>query len=234
MKLEVWSDVVCPFCYIGKRKLEKALAKFAHKENIELEWKSFQLSPDTKTDTSTNINRYLAEHKGVSLEQAKLMNDRVTEMAEQVGLEYNFDNAVVANTFMAHRLLHFAKEQGKQNEAKELLLKSYFTDGKNIDDSSTLLELGTKLGLDKKELSEVLENGAFANEVTADIREAQQLGVRGVPFFVFDRKYGISGAQDVSVFTQTLEKSFEEWRTNHPEPLQVIEGESCDIDGECK
>lgn len=233
MKIEVWSDVVCPFCYIGKRKLEAALGQFAHSEDIELEWKSSQLSPNTITDPTTNIDSYLAKHKGIALEEAKRLNSHVTGMAKQVGLEYNFDKAVVANTFNAHQMLHFAKEEGKQNEAKEKVMHAYFTDGKNIDDPATLVELGEIIGLDPTELKKALENNTYSNAVKNDIQEAQQLGVRGVPFFVFDRKYAISGAQDASVFTQTLEKSFSEWRSNNPEPLKVIEGDSCDIDGNC-
>jgi predicted DsbA family dithiol-disulfide isomerase len=205
MKIEIWSDVMCPFCYIGKRKFEVALAQFEHKENVEIEWKSFLLSPEMQTDPNKNIHQFLAEHKGVSLEEATGMNDNVAHIAAQVGLQYNFDHTIPANSFNAHRFLHFAKKYGKQNEAEELLFKSYFTDGKNIDDAPTLLALANSLGLDADALTAAMGKGEFTDDVIADIQEAQALGVRGVPFFVFDRKYAVSGAQEPAVFLETLE-----------------------------
>jgi predicted DsbA family dithiol-disulfide isomerase len=208
MKIEIWSDVMCPFCYIGKRKFEVALAQFEHKENVEIEWKSFLLSPEMQTDPNKNIHQFLAEHKGVSLEQATGMNDNVAHIAAQVGLQYNFDQTIPANSFNAHRFLHFAKKHGKQNEAEELLFKSYFTDGKNIDDAPTLLALANSLGLDADALTAAMGKGEFTDDVIADIQEAQALGVRGVPFFVFDRKYAVSGAQEPAVFLETLETAF--------------------------
>lgn len=236
MKVEIWSDVMCPFCYIGKRKFENALTQFADSNTIELEWKSFQLNPDMVTDTSKNINEYLAVHKGVSLDEAKRMNDYVTNMAKQVGLEYNFDKAVVANSFNAHRFSHFAKQHGKQDAAEEKLFSAYFTEGKNTDDLAVLMQLGEEIGLDTVALKAVLESDAYADEVRGDITEAMQLGVRGVPFFVFDRKYAVSGAQDSKVFLQTLEKSFEEWRATHPAPAfeMVGDGPSCEPGKDCE
>lgn len=236
MKVEIWSDVMCPFCYIGKRKFEAAMTQFADSNNIELEWKSFQLSPDMITDTSKNINQYLAEHKGISIEEAKGMNDYVTNMAKQVGLEYNFDKAIVANSFNAHRFSHFAKQHGKQDEAEELLFKAYFTDGKNTDDLEVLLQLGTEIGLDTTALKTALESDAYAQDVIGDVTEAMQLGVRGVPFFVFDRKYAVSGAQDPTVFLQTLNKSFEEWQKANPQPAfeMVGDGPSCEPGKDCE
>ena len=234
MKIEIWSDVMCPFCYIGKRKFEKAFEQFPEKNNVQIEWKSFQLSPDMKTDPSKNIHQFLADHKGMSLQEAKGMNDQVTRMAAQSGLEYNFDKSVVANSFNAHRFAHFAKAHGKQDEAEELLFRSYFSDGKNIDDYATLIQLGTEIGLDAKELQSALESGQYANEVRADIAEAQQVGVRGVPFFVFNRKVAVSGAQESTAFLQTLETSFAEWRKEHPaDAMTIIEGASCAPDGSC-
>ena len=212
MKVEIWSDVMCPFCYIGKRKFEAALNQFPEKENVQLIWKSFQLSPDMKTDPGKNINQFLAAHKGITLQEAKRMNDHVTQLAAKVGLVYDFDKAIVANSFNAHRLVHFAKHHGKQNEAEEQLFKAYFTDGKNTDDKTTLIQLGTEIGLDATALKTVLETDKYAEDVKADIQEAHQIGVRGVPFFVFDRKYAVSGAQESPVFLQTLEKSFAEWQ----------------------
>ena len=208
MSVEIWSDIMCPFCYIGKRKFEKALSQFPHREHIEITWKSFQLAPEIETDKNKSIHQYLSEHKGFSIEEAKGMNDYVTKMALEQGLVYNFDISIVANSFKAHQFTHFAKKQGKQDEAEEKLFKAYFTDGKNIDDNHTLIQLGTELELDGNLLKLVLENNTYANNVKEDIYEAQQVGVRGVPFFVFDRKFAVSGAQESSVFLETLEKSF--------------------------
>ncbi len=234
MKVEIWSDVMCPFCYIGKRRFENALEHFGHKDEIEVEWKSFQLNPNMKTEPSVNINQYLADIKGWDLDQAKSMNDHVTGMAAEVGLTYDFDKAIVANSFNAHRLSHLAKKHGLGEAAEEALFKAYFTDGKNIDDTDTLIELGIAIGLNAEELKQTLNSNAFADAVKHDITEAQQLGIQGVPFFVFNNKYGISGAQAVPVFSQTLEKSFAEWqRENQKSRLEIIEGESCSPDGDC-
>jgi len=234
MKVEIWSDVMCPFCYIGKRRFEQALDKFENKNAVEVEWKSFQLNPNAVTNPDINIHQYLAKIKGISLEQAKEMNDYVTGMAAEVGLTYNFDQAIVANSFKAHRFSHYAKAQGKGVEAEEQLFKAYFTDGKNTDDTDTLVKLGVGIGLDADDLRKTLESSAYADDVKHDVAEASYLGVQGVPFFVFDRKYAISGAQALPVFEQTLEKSFNEWRKDHPAPaFEVIDGPSCGPDGNC-
>lgn len=209
MKIEIWSDIMCPFCYIGKRKFEVALAKFEHKDEVQIEWKSFLLSPEMKTDPTKTIHQFLADHKGISLDEATGMNDNVAHIAAQVGLQYNFDKTIPANSFNAHRFLHFTKQHGKQNEAEELLFKSYFTNGENIDDAHTLMNFATQLGLDANAFAQAMGSGAYTNEVIADIQEAQQLGVRGVPFFVFDRKYAVSGAQEPAAFLETLETSFQ-------------------------
>jgi predicted DsbA family dithiol-disulfide isomerase len=234
MKVEIWSDVMCPFCYIGKRRFETAMAAFPNKDNVELVWKSFQLAPDMKATPGKNIHQYLSEHKGVSLDEAKRMNDYVTQMAAKAGLVYNFDKAVVANSFNAQRFVHFAKHNGKQNEAEEKLFQTYFADGKNIGDTNTLVELGKEIGLDVKALTETLNSDNYAEEVGADIEEAGQLGINGVPFFVFNRKYAISGAQESQTFLQALDKSYEDWHKDNP--LTVIEtanGRVCTPDGEC-
>lgn len=225
---------MCPFCYIGKRKFEGALEQFPNRDKVQIIWKSYQLAPDLQTDPATNIDQYLADHKGMSLEQAKGMNRQVTQMAAQVGLEYNFDKAVVANSFNAHRFSHFAAQHGKQDEAEELLFKAYFTEGKNIDDQPTLLQLGASLGLDTQALQTALEDGSYAREVLTDIQEASMIGVRGVPFFVLDRKYAVSGAQETGTFAGALEKAYAEWEKTHPSlNLEVVEGPVCTPDGTC-
>lgn len=234
MKIEIWSDIMCPFCYIGKRKFEQALELFSDKADVILDWKSFQLMPGLKTLSGKNMDGFLAEHKEISLEEAKAMNRQVIDMAKQVGLVYNFDIAIPANTFNAHRFIHFAKQHGKQNEAEEILFRSYFTDGKNINDYPTLIQLGETMGLDRDELNTALENGSFADDVNRDIYEASQIGVRGVPFFVFNRKYGVSGAQAPETFLETLGNSFAEWKKENPaSKLDIIDGQSCTPQGEC-
>jgi len=231
MKIEIWSDIMCPFCYIGKRRFDYALAQFDHKDKVEIEWKSYLLSPELVTDPNKNLHEFLAEHKGISLEEAKSMNDYVTNMAANVGLEYDFDKAIPANSFNAHRLLHFAKEHGLQTETEEALFKAYFTEGKNIDDSATLTAIAASVGLNTEALTEAMGSEAYFQDVVMDVQEAQNIGVRGVPFFVFDRKYAISGAQEADAFIQTLEKAFEEWQ-QPAAPLDVMEGDSCGVDGD--
>jgi len=210
MKIEIWSDIVCPFCYIGKRRFEKALAQFEHRDEIEVEWKSFQLSPGLKSEPGKSIHQFLAEHKGIPLNEAKGMNDYVTQMAAQEGLKYDFDKAVVANSLKAHQLIHFAKANGKQEEAEELLFRAYFTEGKDIDDPRTLSAIADALGLDENDFTDALDNKTYYEAVFDDIEEAQGLGVQGVPFFVIDRKYGVSGAQAPETFLDALSKAYTE------------------------
>jgi Predicted dithiol-disulfide isomerase involved in polyketide biosynthesis len=212
MKIEIWSDVVCPFCYIGKRKFEAALIDFEHAGEVEIIWKSYQLSPEMKTIPGKSIHQYLSEHKRISLDEATSMNNQVASWARQVGLQYDFDNAVPANTFLAHRFSHLAKKHGVQNEAEEKLFNAYFTEGKNIDDVETLARIGAELGIDATLVKSVLKSDEFADAVRNDIQEAYSLGLRGVPFFVFDRKFAVSGAQDSKVFLNTLEKAYESWK----------------------
>jgi predicted DsbA family dithiol-disulfide isomerase len=205
MEIEIWSDIMCPFCYIGKRKLEHAMAEYEARDDIHISWKSYQLSPDLVTDSNGNLNAYLAKHKNISIEQAALMNAQVSEMAAREGLIYNLNSAIPANTARAHQFSHLAKKHGKQHEAEELLFAAYFTEGKNIDDIEVLKDMGIQLGIAAEETERVLQAETYAGDVMRDIVEAQQIGVRGVPFFVFDRKYAISGAQPVEAFLQTLE-----------------------------
>lgn len=207
MKIEIWSDIMCPFCYIGKRHFEAALKQFPQANEVEIEWKSFQLDPTIpKMDERVDVYQYLADKKGMSLEQSKAMHENVIQMAKNAGLDYNFDIAVVGNSKDAHRLIQFAKTKELGDQAEEALFKAYFTDGKNMADMKDLIEIGTSIGLDSNELTSILESDAFAYEMMQDVQEAQNIGVQGVPFFVFDRKYAVSGAQPVEAFLQTLEK----------------------------
>jgi len=210
MNVEIWSDVMCPFCYIGKRKFEKALGQFPHKDDIKIIWKSFQLDPSTVTDPSLNTIENLRLKKGWSKEQAAETIAHVADIAMQVGLNFNFDKAVVANSFDAHRLSHLAKKYNLQNELEEKLFSAYFTEGKNTADHETLLNIALEIGLDKTEVSDLLKGNTFTNEVHQDVEQAQQLGVRGVPFFVLNQKYAISGAQESDTFLQALHKAYDE------------------------
>ncbi|NID12930.1 DsbA family oxidoreductase [Fibrivirga algicola] len=216
MDVEIWSDVMCPFCYIGKRKFEHALREFPHKDQVNVVWKSFQLNPDMKTEPGKNINQYLAEIKGWSLDEAKQMNDRVTAMAREVGLSYDFDKAVVANSWDAHRLIQLAKQHGLGDAAEERLFLAYFTQGRDTSDHATLLELGTEIGLDATTVQEMLTSNQFAEAVSRDIYEAQQVGARGVPFFVLDRRYAVSGAQQPDTFLNALNTAWSDWEKANP------------------
>ncbi|WP_223815445.1 DsbA family oxidoreductase [Sphingobacterium litopenaei] len=233
MKIEIWSDVMCPFCYIGKRRFEKSLENSPIKDKLEIEWKSFQLNPYLETDTSISIDEYLAQHKGMPLAQAQALNAQVTQMAAQEGLVYNFDKSVVANSFKAHVLTHFAKKFRKQDEVEELLFQSYFTEGKNIDDIGVLKDIATQLGLDAEAYEKAVQERSLDDEVKMDLHEARQIGVQGVPFFVYDRKYAVSGAQQLELFVQTLEKAYSEWQpeANSIQIQDTSDGPSCGPDG---
>ncbi len=210
MKIEIWSDIACPFCYIGKRKIESAIQRLPQPEEIVVEWKSFQLNPSLQTDPNQNTFTYLAETKGWTMEQTLQMTAQVTAMGKEEGLNFNFEKTAVANTKRAHRLLHQAKGFNFQNELKEQLFKVYFEEGKNIDDLETLLECAEQAGIPRAEAKRVLDMHAFDEEIEQDVYESRLIGVQGVPFFVFDRKYGISGAQPDEVFDQTLQQALQE------------------------
>jgi predicted DsbA family dithiol-disulfide isomerase len=201
---------MCPFCYIGKRKFEAALRDFPHKDSVEVIWKSFQLDPDLERIAGKSVNQYLAERKGWPLEQARTLNDRVAQSARQVGLEYDFDKAVVANSFDAHRLVQLGKARGKGDAVEEALFKAYFTEGRDISDPPTLVAIGVEAGLEGGEVEAMLVGDEFAEAVRRDLLEARQVGVTGVPFFVIDRKYAVSGAQDSAVFQKVLRQVWQE------------------------
>ncbi|WP_433811270.1 DsbA family oxidoreductase [Flavobacterium johnsoniae] len=206
MKIEIWSDIMCPFCYIGKRQLETALQQFPDND-FEIEWKSFQLDPTITPEPGKDVYTYLAERKGMTVEQSKEMHKGVAERAKSVGLEYNFDKAVISNSLEAHRIIQLAKTKKLGDEIEEIFFKAYFTEGRDLNDGPTLIELAEKAGLDKKDVLEVLKSdNLYLKEVEHDIEEAQQIGVQGVPFFVFDRKYAVSGAQPVEAFVQTIKE----------------------------
>jgi len=206
MKIEIWSDIMCPFCYIGKRQLETALAVFPNND-IEIEWKSFQLDPTITSQPDTDVYTFLAERKGMSIEQSKEMHIGVVERAKSVGLEYNFDKAVISNSLNAHRIIQLAKTKNIGDRMEEIFFKAYFTDGKDLNNGPTLIQLGIEAGLEENAIREVLESDdLFLKEVQSDIKEAGEIGVQGVPFFVFDRKYAVSGAQPIETFVKTIQE----------------------------
>ncbi len=210
MKIEIWSDVMCPFCYIGKRHLEKAMENVPFSNEIEIEWKSYQLNPDYHNTTNESLYDYLARAKGMTIAQAKQMTGNVLEMANKAGLSLDFEHSVPANSFDAHRFLHFAKSKGLQNEAEEALFQAHFIEGKDIANKEIVSAIGQMLGLIKHEIDSVLATDDFAEAVQYDGYESQQIGIRGVPYFVFDRKYALSGAQPVETFKSALTQSFME------------------------
>ncbi|GGK07353.1 DSBA oxidoreductase [Lentibacillus kapialis] len=210
MKIEVWSDFVCPFCYIGKRRMEFALEQFSHRDDVEIGYKSYELDPEAEVNPGQNMHEYLSSKKGMSLEQAKSMNESLREQAAEAGLTYNFDTMQHTNTFDAHRVAKYADEKGKGKEMTERLLKAYFTDSELISDHATLIKLAGDVGLDENEVTALLKVDDYAIHVRADEEQARQLGVQGVPFFVFNDKYAVSGAQPQEAFNEVLEKVWEE------------------------
>lgn len=228
MKIEVWSDIVCPFCYIGKRRLEEALENFSHKDQVKVEFKSYQLDPNTPAYSGESYFESLAAKFG-SMEQVKQMTANITKQAELVGLDFNLENAKQANTFDAHRITKFAKAQGKDLEVSEKLLQAHFSDAEDVGDVDVLANIAVSVGLSKEDALAVLQDKeAYATEVQADIEEAQQLGITGVPYFIVNRKYAISGAQPAETFIQALEKVWEEENT-----VPVFEDLSSTSDAAC-
>lgn len=216
MKVEIWSDVMCPFCYIGKRHFEQAIDKLPFKDEIVVDWKSYQLNPEYHNTNNETIYDYLSRSKGMPIEQAKQMTKQVVDMAANAGLTINFDTNVPANTFDAHRLIHLAAKNGLQDLAEEKLFEAHFVNSRNIGEKDVLIDIASEIGLDKNETEQVLNGDQFAEAVRYDIYESQNLGIRGVPYFVMDRKYGVSGAQPVEAFTEALTQSFTEWKSAQP------------------
>ncbi|GKU84728.1 DsbA family oxidoreductase [Niallia sp. NCCP-28] len=216
MQIEVWSDFVCPFCYIGKRRLEMALDKFEHKNEVEVEFKSFELDQNAPLYSGINIHEILASKYGISIEQAKQNNVQVGQHAAGVGLTFNFDEMKPTNTFDAHRLAKFAGEKGKEKTLTEKLLYAYFTEGKNLSDVDTIADIAEASGLDREDSINVLnDKTAYANDVRIDEEIAQQYGISGVPYFIINRKYAISGAQPLETFVGALQKV---WEEENPKP----------------
>jgi predicted DsbA family dithiol-disulfide isomerase len=234
MKIEVWSDYVCPFCYIGKRELENALEKTGYKDQVEVELKSYQLSPDSPATSEIGIYEALAKKYGTTVEQMKAQSEGIIDRAATLGLEYHYENMKPANTFKAHRLAKYAESVGKGAEMSERILKAYFNENKEIGLTEELVELGVEVGLDRQAIEDVLNDGTFAEDVLSDIQKASQLGVRGVPFFVFDNKYAISGAQPGEVFENAVRQVAKEAGLQPRLKMMGQEGTGICSDGKCE
>ncbi|AIY12802.1 DsbA family oxidoreductase [Cellulophaga baltica] len=234
MEINIWSDIRCPFCYIGKRKFEAALVNFPHKDQITVHWKSFELDPNLETKPEVDYTEYFIEHKNVDRDSALGMFNNVTAMAREVGLAFNIKDGVIANSLNAHRLLHYAKKEGYADATKEALLKAQLVDAENIDDKEHLIALAKAIGMDGDAVREMLNSDDYTYEVRQDELEARNLGINGVPFFVLDHKYGISGAQPTEVFAEALDQA---WKKHNEEKLTILPvgetGGSCDVDGNC-
>jgi predicted DsbA family dithiol-disulfide isomerase len=234
MKVEIWSDFACPFCYIGKKRFERALADFAHKDEVEIVYKAYQLNPNApKVMVGTAYENFAKSHH-MSEEGARKRFDMFTQNAKTEGLVYNYDIIQMTNTLDAHRLAKWANQFGKENELTDRFMKAYFSEGRNLADHNTLLDLIKELGLDVNKAKAILESDDFKLEAKQEMQEGASVGVQGVPFFVIDRKYGISGAQELGYFKQALEQIYQESK-----PIQKVEikgeagavcdDESCEI-----
>lgn len=233
MKVDIWSDIRCPFCYVGKKNFEKGLANFKEKSKIEITWHSFQLNPELETQLDKNSLENFSERKGVSIAEAKEMYQHVVKAGEIAGIEFNLEGQKVANSYKGHLLLQFAATKNVANEMEEELFKAQFIDGRNIDDEKTLIEIGKSLSLNEDEIKSALNSDDFKYAVAKDVALASQMGINAVPFFVINDKYGVSGAQPSEVFQEVLEKSWEEF-SNGDQGLKIIHsGETCDTEGNC-
>ena len=232
MKVEIWSDVVCPWCYIGKRRFEAALTRFEHRDEVEVVWRSFELDPTAPQHRQEGLDEHLAAKYRMPLEDARRMQEHMTATAAGGGLDFRFDIARSGNTFDAHRLIHLALKRGVQDAVKERLMRAYYSEGEAVGDPDTLVRLVTEAGLDADEARATLASEQFADEVRADEQEAAALGISGVPFFVVDRRYGVSGAQSADVLLQVLRQA---WAEAHPLTMvggRAASGEAC-VDGSC-
>lgn len=240
MKIEVWSDFMCPFCYIGKRRLEIALNKFEHRNEVELVFRSFELDPTSQKKFDENIHEIIAKKYGISVEQAEASNNQIVKQAKAIGLDYNFDNLIPTNTFDAHRLTHYAKTEGKMNELAERILKAYFIDSLNISDYEVLADLADEVGINSDKALQVLESDEYGVEVRKDEESASKLKISGVPYFLFNNKYAVSGAQQPELFLEILEKVRKEELSLLVEKFTVEEQSQNDnslgicSDGKCK
>lgn len=233
MKVNIWSDIRCPFCYVGKRKFEKALQQFPEADSVTVEWHSFQLDPTLETQPDRDPFEFFSEKKGIPRAQAEMMHTHAANAGKEAGIDFNFRNQKVANSFKGHLLIQLAKTSNRANEMEEALFKAQFIDAKNIDDEATLIETGELVGFTAEEVKTALQSDELAYAVAQDMQMASKLGINSVPFFVFNDKYGVSGAQQPELFLEILQKSWQEFSAGD-KGLQIIEGDSCDAEGNCK
>ena len=210
MKVEIWSDIGCPFCYIGKRNFEAGMEEFAGKDDLEIVYRSFRLDPTAEKEPDETMAELLAKKYNKSVREAEIMNRQIADTAKAAGLEFNMEKVVPSNSMDAHRLVKFAREAGLDAEAMDSLYKAYFTDGINVADTEALAGIGTDIGLDEDGVREMLESDLYKEQVIEDQNVANQLGAQGVPLFVINRKYGISGAQPPQAFREALIRAYEE------------------------
>jgi predicted DsbA family dithiol-disulfide isomerase len=234
VKIEIWSDVVCPWCYIGKRRFEAALARFPQADQVEVEWKSFELDPGARSaeaaadGANDDYAQRLARKYGTTVGGAQSMLDNMTAAAAAEGLDFHFERAVASNTFDAHQVIHLGLERGIQDAVKERLLRAYFTEGEPIGDRETLVRLGAEAGLDAGEVRTALAEQRYAEAVRADEAQAAAFGISGVPFFVLERKYGVNGAQPADQLLEVLQQA---WAEAHPLSMVGTGGDACGPDG---
>ncbi|MDI1288708.1 MAG: DsbA family oxidoreductase [bacterium] len=210
LKVDIWSDIACPWCYVGKRRFAEGVRRYeaaGGQRPIEVEYHSYELSPGTPVDYEGSHVDFLANHLGVGKAQAEQMLTQMTDLAASEGLDFDYDALKSTKTLKAHELLHLAKAHGLQSEMKERLMKAYFVEGRHVGRIDELADLAVEVGLDRDEVVAVLNAGTYANDVRADIDQAQAYGINGVPFYVIDGKYGVSGAQDPSIFVQALDQA---------------------------
>lgn len=208
LQIDVWSDVVCPYCYIGKKNLDQALKQWKPEANVHIRVKSFLLDPDLKTDTTKPFEAYLAGVKGIEINDVKMLNQRVTQMAKLAGLEFRMDKVMIANSIRAHQLLKFANTFGKQDEVLEKLFAANFTEGRNIDDVQILEDIAVSAGLSGTDVQNAILSGKYLTEINSEQETAQRLGIRSVPYFIFNKQFAMSGAQDTTVFLEFLKEKF--------------------------
>ena len=249
MRIDIWSDIVCPFCYVGKRNVEQALAEFEHRDEVEVVWHSFELDPSATEHPAGSLPELIAKKYSMSLEESIASQESLAARARAVGLDFNWRQARYGNTFDAHRVIHYAADQGLASAAQEAFKKAYFTEGRSVQDHESILDIASEIGLDTAEVEAVLKSDRYAEQVRADEQLAHQLGINGVPFFLLESKWAVNGAQPAEALLQALRHVWEQ--THQVEllnPLAGASGEaagdvagdgtaeagpSCDVNGNC-
>jgi protein disulfide-isomerase len=236
MKIAIWSDIACPYCYIGKRKLEIALDKFPHKDNIDLEWHSYELDPELpKKATDQTIYSYFAQKFDMSEEEARVSEGKVAELAKEVGLNYDFDKLIVANTSDALRLVKLANESGLATEAEEILFDAYFVKGLDISSQNVLVQLGTQIGLKEADILSLLSSDKYIADIKKDIEYSEnEYDLEYIPFYIFNNRQIVQGSIASEKYLEVLNEAYKEWESGISSGNgEIISGQSCSIDGVC-